>query len=51
MRTSLLTGFVVALFAVSVSAQTTDEIVAKYVQNIGGKANLPAIQSLRFSRF
>lgn len=47
MRTALLTSVVMAFFAVAVSAQTADQIVAKYIQNIGGKENLKAIQSLR----
>jgi outer membrane lipoprotein-sorting protein len=47
MRPALLIGFVVALFAGQAAAQTADEIVAKYVQNMGGKAKLSAIQSVR----
>jgi len=47
MRTALLTGFVVALLAGTAAAQTADEVVAKYVQNIGGKTKLAAIQSVR----
>jgi outer membrane lipoprotein-sorting protein len=47
MRTALLMCAVMAFFAVSASAQTADEIVGKYVQAIGGKEKVLAIQSVR----
>lgn len=47
MRMALLTGFVVAMFAVAAAGQTADEIVGKYVQNIGGMERLQAVRTLR----
>src|SRR5947208_4509193 len=43
----LITVFV--LFAVPVSAQTVDEIVAHYLKNIGGMEKIQAVQTLRRS--
>src|SRR5262245_35796765 len=44
----ILQGIVgLALFALPVSAQTADEIVAKYIKTIGGKEKLEAIKTLR----
>jgi len=47
MRTALWTLVLTGMFAVSASAQTADEIVAKYLENIGGKAKVQAIQTVR----
>jgi outer membrane lipoprotein-sorting protein len=46
-RLNLALAGVVALFAFSLSAQTADEIIAKYVKTIGGLDKINAITSLR----
>ena len=38
-----------ALFAIPASAQTADEIVAKYVKTVGGAEKIQAVKSLRRS--
>jgi len=44
----ILMGIVgLALFAIPVSAQTADEIIAKYIKTIGGKEKIEAIKTLR----
>lgn len=47
MRKFLLAMVALMFFAISVSAQTADEIVAKYVAKIGGMEKIQAIKSLR----
>src|SRR5690242_18569407 len=47
MRTALWTVVLTALLAVASYAQTADQIVAKYIENVGGKAKLAAITSMR----
>jgi hypothetical protein len=42
-----LTMAVLALFVQPVEAQTADEIIAKYVETIGGTPELLAIKTLR----
>ncbi len=38
---------IVALFALPLCAQTTDEIVAKYIKTIGGKDKIEAVKTIR----
>lgn len=47
MRSILLGIVALALFAMPVSAQTAEEIIAKYVKTIGGAERLEAIKTLR----
>lgn len=47
MRTALWTLVLTALLAVSSFAQTVDEIVGKYLENMGGKAKVAAVQTVR----
>jgi outer membrane lipoprotein-sorting protein len=47
MRKALWMAVFTSLFAAAAVGQTADEIVAKYFQNVGGKAKLQAIQSVR----
>lgn len=47
MRAAVWTLVLTGMFAVSAAAQTADEIVAKYFENVGGKAKVQAIQSVR----
>jgi len=47
MRRILLGILGLAVFAMPVSAQTADEIVAKYIKTIGGAEKLEAIKTLR----
>jgi hypothetical protein len=47
MREAVLAGVVLERLAVPVSAQTADEIIAKYVKNIGGAEQIQAIKTLR----
>ena len=47
MRKILLGIIWLALFAVPVSAQTAEEIVAKYIKTIGGAEKIEAIKTLR----
>ena len=47
MREILLGIIGLALFAIPVSAQTAEEIVAKYVKTIGGAEKIEAIKTLR----
>src|SRR5215475_11791564 len=49
MRKILLGIIGLALFAMPASAQTAEEIVAKYIKTIGGKEKLEAIKTLRRS--
>ena len=44
----ILPGIIgLALFAMPVSAQTAEEIVAKYIKTIGGAEKIEAIKTLR----
>src|SRR5262244_1577156 len=47
MRRILLGIIGLALFAMPVSAQTADEIIAKYIKTIGGAEKIAAIKTLR----
>jgi hypothetical protein len=47
MRRPLLALAVIALAAASASAQTADEIVAKFVKTVGGMEKIQAVKSLR----
>src|SRR5215475_7764311 len=47
MRKTLLGIIGLALFAIPVSAQTAEEIIAKYVKTIGGAEKIEAIKTLR----
>jgi hypothetical protein len=47
MRRFLLGIAGLALFAMPVSAQTADEIIAKYIKTIGGMEHIQAVKSLR----
>ena len=47
MRRFLLALAALAVFAVSASAQTADEIVAKFIKTIGGMEKIQAVKSLR----
>lgn len=47
MRRLLLAVVALALFALPASAQTADEIIAKYLKTIGGAAKLEALKTLR----
>jgi len=47
MRTVVWTLVLGGLLAVSSGAQTVDEIVGKYLENMGGKAKVAAIQTVR----
>ena len=47
MRSSLLAAVALGLFVPPVSAQTADEVVAKYVKTIGGAEKIQAIKTLR----
>src|SRR5262245_65778968 len=47
MRKILLGIMGLALFAIPVSAQTAEEIIAKYVKTIGGAEKIEAIKTLR----
>jgi len=47
MRKFLLGIVGVALFALPVSAQTADEIVAKYIKTVGGMNKIQAVKTLR----
>lgn len=48
-RKSLIAFTLIALAAVSASAQTVDEIIAKHVNAIGGTAKLNAVKSMRIT--
>ena len=47
MRRLLLASVALALFALPASAQTADEIIAKYLKTIGGATKLEALKTLR----
>ncbi len=47
LRKSLITVAVAALFAVSVSAQTVDELIEKNIAARGGREKLKAVESIR----
>jgi hypothetical protein len=47
MRRVLLAVAVLTLFATSLSAQTADEIVAKYIKTVGGADKIQAVKTLR----
>ncbi|HEV2911892.1 MAG TPA: hypothetical protein VGX92_01130 [Pyrinomonadaceae bacterium] len=47
MRKFLLGMFGLALFAMPASAQTADEIIAKYVKTVGGMDKIQAVKTLR----
>ena len=47
MRRFLLAVIGFALFAIPVSAQTADEIIAKYIKTVGGMDKIQAIKTLR----
>ncbi len=47
MRKFLLGMAGLALFAMPVSAQTADEIIAKYIKTVGGLEKIQAVKSLR----
>jgi outer membrane lipoprotein-sorting protein len=47
MRRFLLLVIGFALFAIPVSAQTADEIIAKYIKTIGGMEKIEAVKTLR----
>lgn len=47
MRRVLLGVAVLTLFATSLSAQTADEIVAKYIKTVGGADKIQAVKTLR----
>lgn len=47
MRRLLLAVVALAVFALPASAQTADEIIAKYLKTIGGAAKLEALKTLR----
>jgi hypothetical protein len=47
MRKILLGIIGLALFAIPVSAQTADEIIAKYIKTVGGAEKIDAIKTLR----
>ena len=47
MRRVLLTIAGVAFFAVSATAQTADEIVARYIKTVGGADKIQAVKTLR----
>src|SRR5690349_1333389 len=47
MRKFLLASVGIALFAIPVSAQTADEIIAKYIKTIGGMEKIEAVKTLR----
>lgn len=49
MRKVVLTIATLALFAIPASAQTADEIVAKYIKAIGGMEKIQAVNTLRRS--
>src|SRR5437660_2503826 len=49
MRKVILLFATVTLFAVPVSAQTVDEIVAHYLKTVGGMEKIQAVQTLRRS--
>lgn len=47
MRKVLLAVVVLTLFATSLSAQTAEEIVAKYIKTVGGADKIQAVKTLR----
>lgn len=47
MKKTILTALTAVFFSLSMFAQTTDEIIAKHVEAIGGKANWDKISSMR----
>src|SRR2546426_11541799 len=47
MRKSLLTLAGLAVLAAPLQAQTTDEIIAKYLTNVGGMDKIQAVTTLR----
>jgi len=47
MRRVLLAVAVLTLFSTSLSAQTADEIVAKYIKTVGGADKIQAVKTLR----
>src|SRR5579862_7995058 len=47
MRRALLAMTGLLLLALPVSAQTTDEIIAKYTKTIGGTENIQAVKTLK----
>jgi hypothetical protein len=47
MRKVLLAVVVLTLFATSLSAQTAEEIVAKYIKTVGGPDKIQAVKTLR----
>ena len=47
MRKGLLTIAGLALFVISASAQTAEEIVAKYIKTVGGPDKIQAVKTLR----
>ncbi|MEA2206324.1 MAG: hypothetical protein QOE77_3100 [Blastocatellia bacterium] len=47
MRRILILSTVFALFALPASAQTVDEILARYVKSLGGMEKIQAVQTLR----
>ena len=47
MRKILLGIIWLAFFAMPVSAQTAEEIIAKYIKTIGGSEKIEAINTLR----
>ncbi len=48
-RKSLMTFAVAAVFAVSASAQTVDELIEKNIQARGGREKIKAVQSIRYT--
>ena len=49
MHRSLFAVVVLLLLSFSVPAQTADEIIAKYVQKIGGMGTIQAIKTIRYT--
>jgi hypothetical protein len=47
MRKVVIAFAILALFAISTSAQTADEIIAKYIKTIGGMEKIQAVKTLR----
>jgi len=47
MRNALLTLIALALVAAPLTAQTADDIIAKYVKTVGGMEKIQAVQTLR----
>jgi len=49
MRITFLSIAILAVFAVPASAQTADEIVARYIKAVGGMDKIESVKSLRRS--